>query len=107
LLPTEDRLRNFKYFGKILPLLDRLHGAGIARDKAGNRILHFDQYIALQLLCFFNLVITSLRGLVQASYLRKVQQDLRVSPTSLGSLSEAASVFDADLVKPTIAELGL
>lgn len=104
---TEDRLRNFKYFGKILPLLDRLHGAGTARDKAGNRILHFDQYIALQLLFFFNPVITSLRGMVQASHLRKVQQELRVSPTSLGSLSEAGNVFDADLLKPIIAELGL
>ncbi len=51
---TEDRLRNFKYFGKILPLLDRLHDAGTARDRAGNRLLHFDQYIALQLLFFFN-----------------------------------------------------
>ena len=104
---TEDRLRNFKYFGKILPLLDRLHDAGTARDKAGNRILHFDQYIALQLLFFFNPVISSLRGLVQASRLRKVQQELRVSPTSLGSLSEAGTVFDADLLKPIIAELGL
>ncbi len=65
---TEDRLRNFKYFGKILPLLDRLHDAGTGRDKAGNRILHFDQYIALQRLFFFNPVISSLRGLVQASH---------------------------------------
>jgi len=104
---TEDRLRNFKYFGKILPLLDRLHDAGTARDRAGNRILHFDQYIALQLLFFFNPVISSLRGLVQASHLRKVQQELGVCKTSLGSLSEAASVFDADLLKPIIAELGL
>jgi hypothetical protein len=104
---TEDRLRNFKYFGKILPLLDRLHEAGTARDKPGNRLLHFDQYIALQLLFFFNPIITSLRGLVQASHLRKVQHDLGISPTSLGSLSEAASVFDAGLLKPIIAELGL
>ena len=64
---TEDRLRNFKYFEKILPLLDRLHDAGTARDKAGNRILHYDQYIALQLLFFFNPIVTSMRGLVQAS----------------------------------------
>ncbi len=104
---TEDRLRNFKYFGKILPLLDRLHDAGTGRDKAGNRILHFDQYIALQRLFFFNPVISSLRGLVQASHLRKVQQELGVSATSLGSLSEAASVFDAELLKPIIAELGV
>jgi hypothetical protein len=104
---TEDRLGNFKYFAKILPLLDRLHEAGCARDKAGNRLLHFDQYIALQLLFFFNPIVTSLRGLVQASHLRKVQQELGVSPTSLGSLSEAGNVFDADLLKPIIAELGL
>lgn len=104
---TEDRLKNFKYFGKILPLLHRLHDAGTARDRAGNRVLHFDQYIALQLLFFFNPVITSLRGLVQASRLRKVQRELHVSPTSLGSLSEAASVFDAELLKPIIAELGV
>ncbi len=56
---TEDRLRNFKYFGKILPLLDRLHDAGTARDRAGNRLLHFDQYIALQLLFFFNRVLSA------------------------------------------------
>jgi hypothetical protein len=68
--------------------------------------LHYDQYIALQLLFFFNPVITSLRGLIQASHLRKVQRELGVAPTSLGSLSEAASVFDADLLKPIIAELG-
>ncbi len=88
-------------------MLDRLHDAGTGRDKAGNRILHFDQYIALQRLFFFNPVISSLRGLVQASHLRKVQQELGVSATSLGSLSEAASVFDAELLKPIIAELGV
>jgi hypothetical protein len=103
---TEDRLRNFKYFGKILPLLDRLHGHATERDKAGNRLLHYNQYIALQLLFFFNPVITSLRGLVQASHLRKVQRELGVRKTSLGSLSEAGSVFDAALLKPIIAELG-
>ena len=102
---TEDRLKNFKYFGKILPLLDRLHDAGTARDKAGNRILHYDQYVALQLLFFFNPVITSLRGLVQASRLRKVQRELGVSPSSLGSLSEAGSVFDADLLKKSMPNI--
>ena len=103
---TEDQLQGFKYFKKILPLFDRLHDHGTQRDKAGNRILHYDQYLSLQLLFFFNPIVTSMRGLVQASELKKVQERLNVSPTSLGSFSEAGSVFDADLLKPIIQELG-
>jgi len=103
---TDDQLQGFKYFKKFLPLLDCLHDHATQRDKAGNRDLHFDQYIALQLLFFFNPVVTSMRGLVQASTLKKVQKELGVCPTSLGSFSEAGSVFDADLLKPIIAELG-
>lgn len=103
---TDDQLQGFKYFKKFLPLLDRLHDAATARDKAGNRVLHMDQYIALQLVFFFNPIVTSMRGLVQASSLQKVRRELGVSPTSLGSFSEAGSVFDAQLLKPIIAELG-
>ena len=103
---TEEQLQGFKYLRKFLPRLDRLHDHATARDRAGNRILHYDQYIALQLLFFFNPIVTSMRGLVQASGLKKVQRELGVSPTSLGSFSEAGSVFDAELLKPIIAELG-
>ena len=103
---TDRELQGFKYFLKLLPLLSLLHDAATARDKAGNRQLHFDQYLALQLVFFFNPIVTSMRGLVQASHLKKVQKQLGVSPTSLGSFSEAGSVFDAELLKPIIAELG-
>jgi len=102
----ERDVQGLKYFKKLLPLLDRLHATATARDKAGNRLLHFDQYIALELLFFFNPIVSSMRGLVQASELKKVQRELGVTPTSLGSFSEAASVFDAELLKPIIAELG-
>ncbi len=103
---TDDQLQGFKYFKKLRTLLDRLHDHATQRDRAGNRVLHYDQYIALQLLFFFNPVVTSMRGLVQASALKKVQRELGVSPTSLGSFSEAGSVFDAQLLKPIISELG-
>lgn len=103
----EEDLRNFQYFRQFLPLLDRLHDHATARDQAHNRELHFDQYIALQLLFFFNPIVTSMRGLVEASKLRKVQRELGVAATSLGSYSEAGSVFDAQLLKPIIAELGI
>jgi hypothetical protein len=39
----EKDLVGFKYFQSILPLLDRLHEHGCARDKAHNRHLHYDQ----------------------------------------------------------------
>lgn len=103
---TADQLQGFKYFRKLLPLLDRLHDDACDRDRSGNRKLHFDQYIALELLFFFNPIVTSTRGLVEASKLKKVQRTLNVHSTSLGSFSEAGSVFDAQLLEPIIRELG-
>src|SRR5437879_831053 len=95
-------LRGFKYFKLLTPLLERLHDNGTARDKAGNRQLFFDQYGALLLLYFFNPILTSLRGIHQASTLDKVGQQLGVSRTSLGSLSEAARVLDAAALQEII-----
>jgi hypothetical protein len=98
-------LRGFKYFKLLTPLLHRLHDLGTARDHAGNRHLFYDQYAALILLYFFNPILTSLRGIQQASALDKVQRQLGVSRTALGSLSEAARVFDAAALQDIIAEL--
>jgi hypothetical protein len=104
-LPNADALQGWKYFRRLTPLLARLHDAGCARDKAGNRTLHFDQYCSLILLALFNPLTRSLRGLGQASELEKTQKQLGVKRASLGSLSEAARVFDPDLLLPIIAEL--
>ena len=87
-------------------MLARLHNANCERDKAGNRALHFDQYCTLILLALFSPLARSLRSLSQASGLKKVQERLGIRRTSLGSLSEAAGVFDPDLLLPIIAELG-
>lgn len=102
---SEQDLQAFKYFDLLQPLLEKLHDAGTERDRAGNRKLFFDQYAALLLLYFFNPVLTSLRGIQQASGFRKVQRELGVAKTSLGSLSEAARVFDAQLLQAMIREL--
>src|SRR6516165_7843098 len=69
-------LQGFKYFQLLQPLLARLHDHATARDKAGNRRLHFDQYAALVLFYFFNPILTSLKGLQQASDLAQVQKAL-------------------------------
>jgi hypothetical protein len=98
-------ITGLKYFDKIAPLLERLHDDGCERDRAGNRDLHYDQYCLLILLFFFNPIVASLRGMQQASELTKVQKKLGCGRASLGSLSEAASVFDAERLKEIIAEL--
>src|SRR4029077_21181107 len=100
-----DALQGWKYFRRLTPLLAPLHDAGCARDKAGSRILHFDQYCSLILLALFNPLTRSLRGLNQASELKKTQEQLGVKRVSLGSLSEAARVFDPELLLPIIAEM--
>lgn len=85
--------------------LARLHLAGTERDRAGNRRLFCDQYLSLLLLYFFNPAIKSLRALQNTTNWEKTRLKLGIRRTSLGSLSEASSVFDAELVRPIIAEL--
>ena len=101
----EKDLQGFKHFKLLLPALEKLHDDACERDRAGNRKLHFDQHAALILLYFFNPIITSLRGIQQASELKKVQRILGCPRASLGSLSEANHVFDADLLRGVIGEL--
>ncbi len=101
----ETDLQGFKHFKLLLPALSRLHDNGCERDKAGNRKLHFDQYAALFLLYMFNPVVSSLRAIQQASELKKVQRLLGCPRASLGSLSESARVFDAELLREVIGEL--
>ncbi len=101
----EKDIQGLKYFDMLLPLLERLHEVGCQRDKAGNRKLHFDQYCLLLLLTFFNPITRSLRGIHQASGLRKVQRKLGCQRASLGSLSEAKEVFDPKKLKEIVQEL--
>jgi Transposase DDE domain len=103
---TERQITGLKYFDKLAPLLERLHEDGCARDRAGNRELHYDEYCMLVLLYLFNPIVTSLRGLQQASELAKVQKKLGCPRASLGSLSEAASVFDPQRLPEIVSELG-
>ncbi|HZY88326.1 MAG TPA: IS4 family transposase [Gemmataceae bacterium] len=103
--PRAHDLQGFKYFQLLGPLLARLHGDATARDKAGSRRLHFDQYAALVLFYFFNPVLTSLNGLQQASALAEVQKALGCERTSVGALSAAARLFDPALLEGVIAEL--
>jgi hypothetical protein len=102
--PAES-LRGTRVFKSMRRLLARLHGAGAERDRAGNRKLFFDQYLGLLLLYFFNPSLDSMRALQQATGWERTRRKLGIERSSLGSLSEAARVFDAERVRPIIHEL--
>ena len=97
----EADLHGYKYFERFISTLKQFH----LIKAHHNRELHYDQYIALVLFYFFNPVLTSLRAIQQASTLEKVQSVLGVKATSLGSLSEAAQVFDPQLLVPLLQQL--
>jgi hypothetical protein len=101
----ERALQGFRCVKPVLKLLTHLHDTATKRDKAGNRQWHMDEHLALLLLFMFNPICDSLRALQRASGLKKVQRLLGVPRASLGSLSEANRVFDAELVKGLIGEL--
>ncbi len=102
---TERQVQGVRQLEELLPLLERLHEVGCGRDKAGNRQLFMDQYCLLILLYFFNPIVTSLRGLQQASELSKVQRKLHCPRSSLGSLSEATQVFRSGALAEIVGEL--
>ena len=104
--PVRDRdLQGFKYFRLLGPFLEGLHDQATARDRAGNRRLHFDQLVSLLLLYFFSPVLTSLRGLQQASGLDKIQARLGCPRVGLGTLSEASHLFDPEALRPILGTL--
>lgn len=97
--------RGTELLRRVFPLLDRLASAGTERDKSRNRRLHYSQYAALILLGLFNPLLQSSRALVAASGLRNVRKLTGGRQVSLGSFSEASSVFDPQLLAGLVREL--
>lgn len=63
------------------------------------RLLQVSDYLSLFLLGVFNPVLTSMRGLCQASHLARVQREVCQRPVSRSSFSEAQAVVEPDLLK--------
>lgn len=99
-------VQGLKFFDKLAPLLERLHDVGTKRDRAHNRILHYDHYCLFILLYLYSPLVTSMRALQQASDLDVVQKKLGVSRFSFGSFSEAAAIFDPHRLREIVQELG-
>lgn len=72
----------------------------------GNRQFHYDDWVCLLLLHFYNPVLNSLRSLAEATDFASIQDFVGVKHTSLGAMSEsAAQAFDPAYLEPIIQEL--
>ena len=89
----------------LLPLLKPLHLVGCERDSAGNRELHFDEYVTLVLLYMLNPMLNSVQMLQQASSLEKISDKLGVKRFNIGSFSESVRVFDPQKLKEVVIQL--
>ena len=85
----EEDIQGFKYLDVFFKVLNRFHNAKTHQ----NRKLFYDQYLALMLLYFFTPVLTSLRGIQQATTLEKVQKRLGVKKTSLPAVGRSGLSF--------------
>lgn len=94
-------MRGKKFFRPLLRFLNELR----AHRDHPNRELHFDQYLILLLLAYFNPSIRSLRGMVKASDAELNERNFGLQHTSLGSLSEASQVFDSEPLRRIFLEL--
>jgi len=90
----------------LLGTIAHLHGVGAERDRAGNRKLFYNQYLALLLMYFCSPALASMRALQQATGWEKTRRELGIKRVSLGSFSEAARVFDAEALRSIVQELG-
>jgi hypothetical protein len=71
------------------------------------RVLQIGDYLGLFLLGVFNPILTSMRGLCQASQLLRVQEEVCRQPVSKSSFSEAQGVVDPALLKSVYDSLAL
>lgn len=100
-----EQLQGFKRLRRVAGLLSAVHQAGCDRDKAGNRDLHFDDYVLLILLYLFNPLIDSMRTLQKVSDLPELQSRLGIRRFSLGSFSESCRVFDPSMLQVVVEQL--
>lgn len=102
---TDESIQGLGHLKKVFRALDKLAPVGTDRDSAGNRRLLYSQYASLVLLSMFNPAMQCVRGLSDASALKKVRKLIGGGRASVGSLSESVRVFDPELLEPILQGL--
>ena len=104
-LSHHDPLEGAEMLRRVFPLLAGLAHSGTQRDKARNRQLLYSQYAGLVLVGLLNPILNSSRAIVAASGLKNVRKLTGGSKVSLGSFSEATSVFEPQLLEGIVKQL--
>ena len=95
------QLGGLNFFQPIQRFRDELH----QHHAQPNRNLNLDDYLVLLLLAYFNPAITGLRQLILLPRDARLCGNLGLQHTSLGSFSEASSVFDPEPLRNIFREL--
>jgi Transposase DDE domain len=105
----EKKLSSWKLLDDFRLRLAKARAAFPAPDQqrlgGPQRLLLEEDYFSLMLFGLLNPVIDSMRGLCAASQLTKVQQMVCKRKVSLGSFSEAQSIFDPELLRHVFVDL--
>lgn len=102
---TVSDIRGLRQLRRVAKLLSFLHDNGCGRDRAGNRELHFDDYVLLVLLYLFNPLIDSMRTLQKVAELPEVRERLGIKRFSLGSFSESCRAFEPAMLRTVVEQL--
>lgn len=102
---TIGHVRGMKQLRRVAGLLSFLHDSGCDRDRAGNRELHFDDYVLLNLIYLFNPLVDSVRTLQKVAGLPEVRERLGIKRFSLGSFSESCRVFEPEMLQKVVDQL--
>lgn len=99
-----DALRHWSLIQRFQKVLDAVSPAYPLHPTENDprRTLHQRDYFSLFLLGLFNPVLTSMRALCKASRLPRTQQMMGGKPVSLGSFSEAQSLFSPELLQAVL-----
>lgn len=102
------QLQSWKLIGEFRRRLGKFTSGGRPRPPGGPpRLLAEEDYLCAFLFAQFNPVIDSARGLCACSDLERVQEEVCTRHISLGSFSEAQSVFGSATLEKLFAELVL
>jgi len=102
-----DQLKSWDLLGEFRTALEKTAPCPTrSRPKGGpKRLLCEEDYLSAFLFAQFNPVIDSMRGLCACSILQRVQQDVCSRPISMGSFSEAQSVFGFERLEKLFSQL--
>lgn len=108
---SEEDLRSWKLLDEFRSLLDGVpaakHATNAPRPRKGGpyRLLSEEDYLCAFLFAQFNPIIDSMRGLCAASEFPRVQSEVCTRKMSLGSFSEAQSVFGFERLEKIFTKL--